>query len=56
VRRVEGLKLRTYVRIEQGKGAALNETAEQILEAVNSILQEQGKPKIEMKDLELKLY
>jgi len=56
VRRVEGLKLRTYVRIEQGKGAALNETAEQILEAVNSILQEQGKPKIDMKDLELKLY
>lgn len=56
VRRVEGLKLRTYVRIEQGKGAALHETAEQILAAVNSVLEEQGKPKMEMKDLELRLY
>ncbi len=56
VRRVEDLKLRTYVRIERGKGAALYGTAEQILTAVNLILEEQGKPKMEMKDLELRLY
>jgi predicted transcriptional regulator len=56
VRHAEGLQLRTYVRIEQGKSAARNETATQILEAVNAILVEQGKPKMELKDLELRLY
>lgn len=56
VRRTRSIPVRTYARIETGKSAARYDTAMQILDAINAILEEQGKSKIELKDLELRLY
>lgn len=55
VQRVPGLRLRTYVRIERNESAAQYSTALRILEAINKVLEESGKPKVALEDLELRL-
>jgi predicted transcriptional regulator len=56
VRRTRSIPVRTYTRIETGKSAARYDTAMQILDAINAILDEQGKPRMILEDLELRLY
>ncbi len=55
VRGVQGLRLRTYVRIERNESAAQYSTALLILEAINKALEEARKPKMTLEDLELRL-
>jgi len=54
--RTRSVSVSTYVRVEQGKGAARYGTAMQILEAINVLLREAGKPEMTLEDLELRLY
>jgi transcriptional regulator with XRE-family HTH domain len=56
VRKCRSIPVRTYVRIEQGKSAARYDTAMQILDAINALLAEQGKPEMSLEALDLKLY
>jgi DNA-binding XRE family transcriptional regulator len=56
VQRVPGLRLRTYIRIERNESAAQHSTALRILEAINKVLEEQGKSEITLEDLELRLW
>jgi transcriptional regulator with XRE-family HTH domain len=55
VRRTRSLSVRTYVRAEDGQRVTYG-TAKQILDAVNSLLVESGKPTIGIDDLGLNLY
>lgn len=55
VRRTRGIGLRTYIRAEGG-GRVTHETATQILEAINELLSEAGKPSITLDQLGLNLY
>ncbi len=55
-RRTRSISVSTVVRLERGAHAARYDTAMQILDAINAVLQEQGKSKIVLEDLELRLY
>lgn len=54
-KKAQVLKLRTYVRAEQGNRVTYD-TANQILAAFNKLLEDAQKPPITLDDLELKLY
>jgi|SRR5258707_6421927 hypothetical protein len=54
-RRTRSLAVRTYVRAEDGERVTYG-TAKQILDAVNELLEEQGRPPVTMDDLGLTLY
>ena len=54
-RKTRSIGLRTYIRAESGSRVTYD-TATQILEAVNSILEETGKSKVTLDDLGLTLY
>ena len=54
-RRTRSLGLRTYIRAESGNRVTYD-TATQILEAINSLLTEAGKPTVALDDLGLTLY
>ena len=49
------LGLRTYIRAE-GRNRVTCDTARQILEAINGLLEEAGQPSVTLDDLELTLY
>jgi transcriptional regulator with XRE-family HTH domain len=49
------LGLRTYVRAEDGQRVTYG-TAVQILNAINGLLSEAGKPEVGLEDLQLTLY
>jgi DNA-binding XRE family transcriptional regulator len=53
--RKTSITLRTYVRAEDGDPVT-NKTARQILDAINEMLQEKGKPSVSMEELGLALY
>ena len=54
-RRASSIGLRTYIRAESGNPVR-HATANQILEAINSLLLEADKPIITLEDLGLTLY
>ena len=54
-RRTRTIGLRTYIRAESGNRVTYD-TAMQILEAINSLLAESGKPTVTLEDLGLNLY
>lgn len=55
-RRTRSLNLRTYIRAENGEGRVRYDTAQQILEAINAILREQGRDPVTLDDLGLQLF
>jgi len=55
-RRTRSVSVSTIVRLERGAHAARYDTAMQILDAINAVLEEQGKPKVTLEDLELRLF
>jgi predicted transcriptional regulator len=54
-RRTRSIGLRTYIRAEGG-GRVTHDTATQILEAINELLAEAGKPPVTLDELGLSLY
>jgi transcriptional regulator with XRE-family HTH domain len=54
-RRTRGIGLRTYIRAESGNRVTYD-TANQILEAINSLLAEANRPPVSLDDLGLTLY
>lgn len=54
-RRTRSVRMGTIRNAESGKRVT-NDTATQILEAINAILAEQGKPAVKLEDLGLQLY
>jgi len=54
-RRTRSLAVRTYVRAEDGERVTYG-TAMQILDAINELLAERGRPPVTVDDLGLTLY
>jgi predicted transcriptional regulator len=54
-RRTRSIGLRTYLRAESGSRVTYD-TAQQILEATNDLLQEAGRSSVTLEDLGLNLY
>lgn len=55
IRRTRDLSLRTYVRAENGQRITYS-SAQQILEAMNSLLTDAKRPTVTIEDLGLNLY
>jgi transcriptional regulator with XRE-family HTH domain len=55
-RRTRTINLRTYLRAESGRASVKYDTAQQILEAMNGLLQDAGRDPVTLDDLGLTIY
>jgi predicted transcriptional regulator len=55
-RRTKNVKLRTYIRAENGENRVRHDTATQILDVINELLKEQGRDPVTLDDLGLRLF
>jgi len=55
-KRTRTINLRTYTRAESGKSSVKYNTAQEILEAINGLLQEAGRDPVKLEDLGLTIY
>ena len=55
-KRMPNVKLRTYIRAEVGKTSVRYTTAQEILNAINNLLQEAGRQPVTLDDLGLTIY
>lgn len=55
IRKTRSVSIGTIRNAEKGKRVT-NDTAQQLLEAVNALLTDAGKEPVKMEDLDLKLY